>query len=172
MLFPPGLARRWLAHRATLKGVLVAEIMTEAAVTDARNAPLTQAAELMWRQQTGSLVIVEQGEIVGIVTERDILRTVSSGKDIGSVVVGDVMTSDVITTTPDSSVRDAARTMAQHWIRHLPVVDGRRLVGIISQRDVTGVFAALVHASGTPDIDTDQLVRDQRLARIEIGDLD
>lgn len=152
--------------------VLVADIMTEAAVTDATGAPLTRAAELMWRQQTGSLVIVEGGEIVGVVTERDVLRTVASGQDISKVLVGDVMTPDVITTTPDTSVRDAARTMAQHWIRHLPVVDEGRLVGIISQRDVTGVFAALVHASGAPDIETDSLVRDQRLARIELGDLD
>ncbi len=146
--------------------------MTEAAVTDATDAPLARAAELMWRQQTGSVVIVEGGEIVGIVTERDILRTVATGKDVSTVVVGDIMTHEVIATTSDTSVRDAARTMAQHWIRHLPVIDGGRLVGMISQRDVTGVFAALVHASGTPDIETDQLVRDQRLARIEAGDLD
>lgn len=146
--------------------------MTEAAVTDATDAPLARAAELMWRQQTGSLVIVEGDRIAGIVTERDVLRTVASVKDVASVVVGDVMTGEVITTTPDTPVRDAARTMAQHWIRHLPVVDNGRLVGIVSQRDITGVFAALVHASGAPDIDTDSLVRDQRLARIEAGDLD
>jgi CBS-domain-containing membrane protein len=83
-----------------------------------------------------------------------------------------VMTRDVVTTTPDTPVRDAARTMAQHWIRHLPVVDEGRLVGILSQRDITGVFAAMVQATGTPDIDTDSLVRDRRLARIEAGDLD
>jgi CBS domain-containing protein len=152
--------------------VLVAEIMTEPAVTDARHAPLASAAELMWRQQTGSLVIMADQQVVGILTERDILRTVATGKEISNVQVGDVMTQEVITTSPDTPVRDAARTMAQHWIRHLPVVDGGRLVGILSQRDITGVFAALVHASGEPDIDTDSLVRAQRLARIESGDLD
>jgi CBS domain-containing protein len=146
--------------------------MTEAAVTDATNVPLASVAELMWRQQTGSVVIVEDQRIVGIVTERDVLRTVAAGKDAASVLVGEVMTTDVVTTSPDTSVRDAARTMAQHWIRHLPVVDNGRLVGIISQRDVTGVFAALVHASGEPGIETDSLVRDRRLARIEMGDLD
>jgi CBS domain-containing protein len=146
--------------------------MTEPAVTDARNAPLARAADLMWRQQTGSLVILADQQIVGILTERDILRTVATGQEISSVVVDDVMTRDVVTTTPDTPVRDAARTMAQHWIRHLPVVDEGRLVGILSQRDITGVFAAMVHATGTPDIDTDSLVRDRRLARIEAGDLD
>ncbi|HSJ60912.1 MAG TPA: CBS domain-containing protein [Jiangellaceae bacterium] len=150
----------------------VEEIMTQAAVTDATNVPLASVAELMWKQQTGSVVIREGQRIVGIVTERDILRTVAAGKDAASVLVGDVMTTDIITTSPDTSVRDAARTMAQHWIRHLPVVENGQLVGIISQRDITGVFAALVRTSGEPTIEADSLVRDQRLARIEMGDLD
>jgi len=152
--------------------VLVAEIMSKPAVTDATTVSLVGAAELMWREQTGSLVIVDAGKIVGIITERDVLRTVAAGKDLASITVGDVMTSDVITTTPHTPLRDAARTMARHWIRHLPVVEDGRLVGMISQRDITGVFASLVPGSGTPEIETDLLVRDQRLARIEHGDLD
>jgi CBS domain-containing protein len=87
--------------------------MTSATVTDSTTGSLSGAADLMWRQQTGSLVIVDEGAIVGIVTERDVLRTVAAGKDVSSVVVGDVMTRDVITTTPDAPVRDAARIMAQ-----------------------------------------------------------
>src|ERR687898_821964 len=121
--------------------------MTNATVTDSTVGSLSEAADLMWRQQTGSLVIVDGGEIVGMLTERDVLRTIAIGKDVDSAVVGDVMTRDVVTTTPDTSVRDAARIMAQHWFRHLPVVDDSgRLVGIVSQRDVTGVFAALGRA--------------------------
>ena len=151
----------------------VADIMTNATVTDSTIGSLSDAADLMWRQQTGSLVIVDGGEVVGMLTERDVLRTIANGKDVNSVVVGDVMTRDVIATTPDTSVRDAARLMAQHWFRHLPVVDdGGRLVGIVSQRDVTGVFAALVREPGVPEIDTDALVREKRLARLEHGDLD
>ena len=153
--------------------VRVADIMTNATVTDSTVGSLSEAADLMWRQQTGSLVIVDSGEIVGMLTERDVLRTIAIGKDVNSVVVGDAMTRDVITTTPDTPVRDAARIMAQHWFRHLPVVDdGGRLVGIVSQRDVTGVFAALVREAGVPEIDTDALVREKRLARLEHGDLD
>jgi CBS domain-containing protein len=153
--------------------VRVAEIMTNATVTDSTTVSLASAAGLMWRQQTGSLVIVDGDEIVGIVTERDVLRTVATGKDLDSVVVGDVMTTDVVTTTPDTPVRDAARQMARDWIRHLPVVDSEgRLVGIVSQRDITGVFAALLRGAGVPEIDTDTLVRQRRLARLEPGDLD
>ncbi len=146
--------------------------MTQPAVTDATDVPLARVAELMWRQQTGSVVILDGRRIAGIVTERDVLRTVAAGRDASQVMVGEVMTTDVITTGPDTSVQDAARTMAEHWIRHLPVVENDELVGIISQRDITGVFAALVHTGGTPSIETDSLVRDRRLARIDIGDLD
>ena len=82
------------------------------------------------------------------------------------------MTRDVVTTTGDASVRDAARVMAQHSIRHLPVVDGDRVVGILSQRDIAGIFAALWNEPAGTGIDTDDLVRSRRLARIEQGDLD
>jgi CBS domain-containing protein len=153
--------------------VRVAEIMTNATVTDSTTVSLASAAGLMWRQQTGSLVILDGDEIVGIVTERDVLRTVAAGKNLDNVVVGDVMSTDVVTTTPDTPVRDAARLMARDWIRHLPVVEsGGRLVGIVSQRDITGVFAALIRGADVPEIATDTLVRQRRLARLEPGDLD
>ncbi|HEY9409656.1 MAG TPA: CBS domain-containing protein [Jiangellaceae bacterium] len=150
----------------------VAEIMTSATVTDSTSATLKGAAELMWRNQTGSLVIVDGDAVVGIVTERDVLRTVAAGNDADVVSVADAMTRDVVSVSPDASVRDAARVMAQHWIRHLPVVQDDQLVGIVSQRDVTGIFAALWYETGLPEIDTDNLVRQRRLARIEAGDLD
>jgi CBS domain-containing protein len=153
--------------------VRVAEIMTNATVTDSHTGTLQAAAEMMWRQQTGSIVIVEGGELVGIVTERDVLKAVATAMDVAKTPVGDVMTTGVITVDPDTSIRDAARTMAQHWIRHLPIVDAKgRLAGIVSQRDVTGIFAALWREAGLPEIDTDQLVRQRRLERIEPGDLD
>lgn len=151
----------------------VAEIMTQAAITKSTSATLSSAAQLMWRQQTGSLVIVDNDKIVGIITERDVLKAVATGIDVEAATVGDVMTKEVINTSPDVSVRDAARLMAQHWIRHLPVVDpAGDLVGMVSQRDITGVFAALWREGGVPEIDTDNLVRARRLARLEPGDLD
>ncbi|MGH8829253.1 MAG: CBS domain-containing protein [Jiangellaceae bacterium] len=150
----------------------VAEIMTSATVTDSTSATLRAAAVLMWRQQTGSLVIVDGDQVVGIVTERDVLKAVAAGKNADEVSVGDAMTREVVTTDTETPVRDAARIMAQHWIRHLPVVHNGELVGIVSQRDVTGIFAALWRESGLPEIDTDNLVRARRLERIEAGDLD
>ncbi len=150
----------------------VAEIMTSATITDSTTGTLRSAAEQMWKQQTGSVVIVEGDTIVGIVTERDVMRAVGRGADPDKASIAEVMTRDVVTVEPDTHVRDAARLMAQHWIRHLPIVDDGKLAGILSQRDVIGVFAALWHETGAPEIDVDNLVRQRRLARVEAGDLD
>lgn len=150
----------------------VAEIMTSATITDSTTGTLRSAAEQMWKQQTGSVVIVEGDTIVGIVTERDVMRAVGRGADPDEARIAEVMTRDVVTAEPDTHVREAARLMAQHWIRHLPIVDDGKLAGILSQRDVIGVFAALWYETGAPEIDVDNLVRQRRLARVEAGDLD
>lgn len=150
----------------------VFEVMTVASVSDSPTDSLRDAAELMWREQTGSLLVMDGDRLVGIVTERDILQATAEGVDIDALTVGEAMTPDVITTRPEASINDAARIMAQHWIRHLPVVDGDRVVGILSQRDVMGVFAALRREPGDVEIDSDDLVRARRLVRIESGDLD
>ncbi len=82
------------------------------------------------------------------------------------------MTTELFTVPPDMPLRDAAREMAARWIRHLPVVDAGRVLGVISMRDVTGIFAALVPGNVSVEHEFDQLVRERRLARIEHGDLD
>ena len=150
----------------------VADVMTQASITESSTDTVRQAAEKMWRQQTGSIVVVDGADFVGIVTERDILKAVAHGTELDTTHVGDLMTRDVITTSPDTALRDAARLMARHWIRHLPVLKGSEVVGILSQRDLAGVFAALSHEPGEAEIEADQLVRERRLARIEHGDLD
>lgn len=150
----------------------VADVMTEASVSDSPTDTLRAAAEMMWRQQTGSLVVTDGGRMVGIITERDILKAVAHGVDVDTTTVAEVMTKNVLTATPNEPLRDAAREMAARWIRHLPVVANDQVVGVLSMRDVTGVFAALSKDPAGTDLDVDQLVRERRLARIEAGDLD
>jgi CBS domain-containing protein len=153
--------------------VQVSDVMTPATVTDVRGDSLRAAAARMWRQQTGSLLVTEEdGRLAGIITERDVLRAVALGADPDKSSVDDVMTAEVFTVPPDTQVQDAARLMAARWIRHLPVVDGEELLGVVSMRDMTGVLAAM--APGSPDVEHefDLLVRERRLAQIEQGDLD
>jgi CBS domain-containing protein len=152
--------------------VQVRDVMTEATVTDSTTDTLRSAAERMWREQTGSLLVLAGGQLAGIITERDLLRAVALGADPATATVDEAMTTEVFTVPPDMALLDAAREMATRWIRHLPVEDEGRLVGMVSMRDVTGIFAALAPGAVTMEHEFDQLVRERRLARIEQGDLD
>jgi len=152
--------------------VQVRDVMTQAAVTESRQDSLRLAAERMWRQQTGSLLVTDGGQLTGIITERDLLRAVALGADPDKTSVDEAMTTEVYTVAPDMQLQDAAREMAARWIRHLPVVQDGQLLGVVSMRDVTGVFAAMGSGQVRVEHEFDQLVRERRLARIEHGDLD
>jgi signal-transduction protein with cAMP-binding, CBS, and nucleotidyltransferase domain len=151
----------------------ITEIMTKAAVTDRPDDSLEAAARKMWEQQTGSLLVTDGEDLVGIVTERDILRAVATATPLDTPLSA-VMTKDLITVDPGTSLRDAARIMTEKWIRHLPVLEAGKLVGIVSQRDLAGMLAG---ALNEPEdlhrlIESSELVRERRLKRIEPGDLD
>ena len=150
----------------------VRDVMTQATVTESRQDSLRLAAERMWRQQTGSLLVTEGGQLTGIITERDLLRAVALGADPDKTSVDDAMTVEVYTVPPDMDLQDAAREMAVRWIRHLPIVQDGQLLGVVSMRDITGVFAAMRSGQVRVEHEFDQLVRERRLARIEHGDLD
>lgn len=150
----------------------VADIMTSASVTESASDSLRSAAETMWRQQTGSLLVMDGPDLLGIVTERDVMKAVARGADPDATVVSEIMTTDVLTIAPDTSLHEAARHMASRWIRHLPVIEGGQVVGVVSQRDLVGIFASLVTDPDGAQLPNDELVRERRLARIEHGDLD
>lgn len=152
----------------------LSEIMTKATVHDAAEDSLAEGAARMWNAQTGSLLVMDGENLLGIVTERDLLRTVAHGQDPTTVPLKDVMRTDVITAGPQTSLKDAANLMATKWIRHLPIIENGRVVGIISQRDLTGVLAqALQEPEALHQlIESSMLVRERRLKRIEAGDLD
>ncbi|MEX0990852.1 MAG: CBS domain-containing protein [Actinomycetota bacterium] len=152
----------------------VSEIMTAATVTDRGDDTIAQAAHRMWEQQTGSLLIVDGAKLVGIVTERDVMKAVATGVDLASTKVSQLMRTDPITVHPGATLREAAKIMADEWIRHIPVVEGDALVGIISQRDLTGVLAG---ALNEPEalaqlVEASELARERRLKRIEAGTWD
>jgi CBS domain-containing protein len=151
----------------------ISEIMTEAAVVDSPNDTLEAAARKMWDQQTGSLLVLEGEELLGIVTERDVLRAVATGTPMDTPV-SDVMSKDLITVEPGASLREAAGIMTDKWIRHLPVIEGGKLVGIVSQRDLSGVLAGALNEPEDLQrlVEGSELVRARRLKRIEPGDLD
>ena len=152
----------------------VQDIMTDAAITDEPGDSLADASARMWQQQTGSLLVMEGDTLAGIVTERDVLRSVAEGKDPSTCKLRDVMTTDVVTVSPDTGIKDAANIMFEKWFRHLPVVTGDgKVVGIISLRDLlTLVARGMDDPEPLQKLTGHKLVRDRRLERVEAGDLD
>jgi len=148
--------------------------MTPAAITDAPDDTLAQASAKMWHQQTGSLLIMEDDRLIGIVTERDLLRHIGEGGDAASSRLRDVMTSNPVTIAPDTDLQKAAQIMFEKWFRHLPVVtDDQQVVGMISLRDLlTLVARGMDEPEALQTLTGFKLVRDARLERVEPGDLD
>ena len=115
----------------------VGEVMTRGLLELAKETPLVEAAAAMTERRVGSALVVERGRLIGIVTERDVLRAVGSG-DVGGRV-GDWMTPHPETVDADESTQQAAVVMIHGGFRHLPVVDGGKPVGIVSIRDLMRV---------------------------------
>jgi CBS domain-containing protein len=101
-------------------------------------ATVLEAALLMNEHKIGSLVVMEGGRLVGIFTERDVLRrVVGERRDPTATRVGDVMSADLLCCTPETTLEEAAGVMKNRRIRHLPVVDGAgQLMGVVSIGDL------------------------------------
>ena len=104
------------------------------------NATVLDALRLMAEKEIGALVVLEDGKMVGIVSERDYARKIIlKGKSSKDTPIREIMTSEVIHTSPDKKVRKCLSLMTKHRFRHLPVLDEGRVVGVLSIEDVRGV---------------------------------
>jgi CBS domain-containing protein len=98
------------------------------------------ALKLMAEKEIGALVVVEKEKMVGIVSERDYARKIIlKGKSSKETVVGEIMTAEVIHTSPDQKVRQCLSLMTKHHFRHIPVLEDERLIGILSIEDIRRV---------------------------------
>jgi len=105
---------------------------------------LGQAARLMRGRNVGAAVVTEGERIVGIFTERDLLRAIADSRHPDQGQVQSYMTPDPLTLPPDHSPSEAAQIMSERKFRHIPVVEGDRLVGIVSIRDLVGAGLQMV----------------------------
>jgi CBS domain-containing protein len=88
----------------------------------------------------GSVAVCDGARLVGILTERDVLGLVAAGTDLDAALVGETMTAGVVTVSADDDILAAARLMGERHVRHLPVVQGENLLGIVGIRDVLGAL--------------------------------
>ena len=114
----------------------IGDVMTKDVVTLSSDSTVTDAAQVMVRGGFGSVVVVHGRMLLGILTERDVLRAAASEDDLRSALVERWMTPDPDTSEPDLDTEEAAGLMLSRGYRHLPVVVDGDLVGMVSLRDV------------------------------------
>lgn len=114
----------------------VGEIMTRDVVTAAPDDTVEQAVRSMIEHDIGSVVVQDDGQPVGLFTERDVTRRILDEPGLLQRRLGDVMTSPVVSAEPSQQIVDAFELMNAKNVRRLPVVDGGKLVGIVTERDL------------------------------------
>ena len=114
------------------------EIVTPNFITVAPEDTLGEVAEKMNRQNVGAVIVKDHGRLIGILTERDMLRAMAARMHTSDARVRQFMTADPITAASDMDLEDAAQVMLDNGFRHLPVVDGSNVLGVVSLRRVLG----------------------------------
>jgi CBS domain-containing protein len=128
----------------------VADVMVFRVVKVSPDDTVSVAITRMLEENVGSVGVCDGERLVGIFTERDVLRLAGEGPNFSEVRVGDVMTRQLVTLAPDDDILDAARLMGERKIRHLPVVEGENLLGMIGIRDVLRTLVERVWAEHDP----------------------
>jgi CBS domain-containing protein len=114
----------------------IAQVMSKPVRTVQPDEKLSAAIVIMDKNSIGSVVVVEGENPVGIITERDIIRQVLKGTQVVQEPIRQVMTKPLITGAPDMFIQDAVDLMLENKIRQLPVVEGNKLVGIVTDGDL------------------------------------
>jgi CBS domain-containing protein len=117
------------------------DLMSTRVAVTTPDTVVAEAAAGMVKANVGSAVVMQGPFLAGILTERDVLRAAASGEDLLASKVSAWMTPDPQSANPDTSVEDAAQIMLLNGFRHLPVVEGRTVCGVVSLRDL---FAARI----------------------------
>jgi CBS domain-containing protein len=115
----------------------IRETMTADPTSVEQSQSIVEAARLMRDENVGSLPVMEEGRLLGMITDRDIVvRLVAEGREVASARVGDAHSGVPVSVEPEHDLDDALALMARHQVRRLPVTEGGRLVGILAQADV------------------------------------
>ena len=112
------------------------------------NATVFEAVQMMADKNVGALLVTEHNKLVGIISERDYTRkVVLKGKASKTTAVKEILSSHVIHVTPAQTVEDCMRLMTDHHFRHLPVLDGDRIAGIVSIGDLVNWIISAQHTT-------------------------
>ena len=148
---------------------LVRDLMTSPAVTCTADDSLAAAASTMQGAETGSVVVTDDGKVVGILTERDLLRAAAAAGDPARERVRFFMTANPDVLGPNERVDAAWASLTSHHYRHLPVVEDGRCIGVVSQRDLMGV--ARIRPAGETSMDVPAGLEGVVVAETTVGDV-
>jgi len=124
------------------------KIMTRPAISARRNTPAKDIAfEIFYGFFSGMPVTDENGKVIGVVTELDLLKQVRAGKDFEKITAEDIMTKEPLTVDINTSLEDALAIMIEKNIIRIPVTDEGRLVGVIARRDILRQYLQPEHFS-------------------------
>ena len=130
-----------LRQRAEARPAVLRDLMSTKVLTTTPETSMTEAAAGMVRARVGSAIVMQGSFLAGILTERDVLRAAASAEDLRQSPVSAWMTRDPQSASPDTNAADAAQLMMLNGFRHLPVVEGRQVLGVVSLREL---FAARI----------------------------
>ena len=119
----------------------VAVYAADAVITVAADASLLAVASELARDQIGLVVIGSPDDILGVVSERDIVRAVADGRDPESTPAREIASTKIVWCDATKTVREVAEQMMEQYVRHVLLVDSDRLVGIVSARDLLAAYA-------------------------------
>ncbi len=147
----------------------VADIMSQPVVTASPEETIAATAARMRERRVGSVVVVEDDRPIGILTERDLVRIAAAGADTATDPVFEWMTPDPDWVAPDETVADAFASLAEHGYRHIPVVDDKKLVGLVSMRDLMKI--AQIQPAGSLAHEVPKGLEGVVVAETDIGDV-
>lgn len=123
----------------------IRDIMVDKVITTKKDATVKDVVNLMNEHEIGCLVVEENGEPVGIVTERDLLkRVLAKSKELRNMKVREIMSEPVLSVTPNVEIEDAAKLMLQNKIKKLPIVEEGKLLGLVTLTDVLRIQPQLI----------------------------
>ncbi len=126
-------------------GYVVADAMTTKPITCEPDITLKECAQIMKKHDVGSVLVMKGDTLIGIITEYDFVKKAAAeGLRMDETLVRDVMETRLITITPEKDILEALKIMSKHGIRHLPVMEGEKLVGYITMRTILKIEPQLL----------------------------
>jgi len=129
----------------------VSVIMSTKIVTAKGNEKVSVALRAMVRHKIGSIIVVDKGNPIGILTERDVTTRLAKGQNLRTMAVKNAMSKPLVTVAPSMEIWKAVEQMVRNDIRRLPVIDGDKLVGMVTERDMLYWLVKVAYEPNMPE---------------------